>query len=198
MFTLALTFFLVANPIGNLPGIIALIKDFDFQRQRYIVLREGTIALFLALFFQYVGEVFLGTLQIQDYALMISGGILLFIVSLGMLFSNKSIEKNANRQEPCIVPIATPILSGPGLLAMIMLKSKLENNNLKITLAILLAWVGVFAVLAAGPYLQKVLGKRGLTALEQVMGMIIALIGVEMIVKGGILFSKTLELQQAI
>lgn len=192
MFALALTFFLVANPIGNLPAIIALIKDFDFSRQRIIVLREGLIALALALFFQYAGEVFLGKLNIQDYALMISGGILLFVVSLGMIFSDKTKKDREIKQEPCIVPIATPILSGPGLLAMIMLKSKLEENNLKITLAILLAWVGVFAVLASGPYLQKLLGKRGLTALEQVMGMIIALIGIEMIVKGGLLFSKTL------
>lgn len=194
MLPLALTFFLIANPIGNSPAIIALVKDFDFQRQKIILLRESLFALILAIFFQYMGEWFLDMLSIQDYAVTIAGGLLLFIVSLTMIFSHAasdSEEATIAKQEPYIVPIATPIISGPGLLAVIMLKSKLEANNLKITLAILIAWVGVIGVLAAAPYLQKLLGKRGLAALEQVMGMILAMIGIEMIVKGSALLIKT-------
>jgi multiple antibiotic resistance protein len=63
---------------------------------------------------------------------------------------------------------------------------------LKIFLAILLAWVGVISILVAAPYLQKILGKRGLIALEQLMGMILALISMQMIVNGAFLFVKTL------
>jgi len=53
MFALALTFFLVANPIGNSPAIIALVKDFDLKQQKRILYREAIFALLLALFFQY-------------------------------------------------------------------------------------------------------------------------------------------------
>lgn len=187
MFSLALTFFLVANPIGNSPAIIALIKDFDFPKQKIVLFRETLIALALALFFQYFGEWFLSMLNIKDYAVTISGGLLLFIVSLTMIFSNSCSEeasKPTPKQEPFIVPIATPILSGPGLLAVIMLNSKLENNNLKISMAILIAWIGVAAVLAIAPYMQKFLGRRGLAALEQIMGMTLAFIAIEMVLKG--------------
>lgn len=190
---LALTFFLVANPIGNTPAIIALIKDFSFERQKKIMLRESILALLLALFFQFFGEVFLGALKVHDYAVTFSGGILLFLVALNMIFVTKEEGRHvAAKQEPFFVPIATPIISGPGLLAIIMLYSKQEANNLKISTAIILAWIGVFAVLNSAPYIQKLLGKRALIALEQLMGMVLALLAMQMIVKGAILFVKTL------
>jgi small neutral amino acid transporter SnatA (MarC family) len=190
VFALALTFFLVANPIGNSPAIIALVKDFDFNRQRVIMLREGLLALLLALFFQYAGEIFLGGLHISDYAVTFTGGVILFLVSLSMIFSQhfSDADDKVKKPEPFFVPIATPILSGAGLLSVIMINAKIEQNNLKLTMAILLAWVGVFGVLLAAPYLQKLIGKRGLAAMEQIMGMILAMISIEMIVKGSALF----------
>lgn len=107
-----------------------------------------------------------------------------------MIFHKQENGDTHLKQEPFFVPIATPILSGPGLLAIIMLTAKLEQNNLKITLAILLAWLGVFVVMVGAPYLQRLLGKRGLLALEQVMGMILALIAMQMVVRGLTLFHE--------
>lgn len=194
IFELALTFFLIANPIGNSPAIIALVKDFDFAQQKKILFRESIFALLLALFFQYFGEIFLTLLNIQDFAVTITGGLLLLMVALTMIFSRPPTEEAKKaKQEPYIVPIATPIISGPGLLAIIMMKSKLEASHFKISAAILLAGLGVLAVLTSAPYLQKVLGKKGLAALEQVMGMILSLIAIEMLVKGVSLFLKTLS-----
>lgn len=195
IFANALTFFLIANPVGNSPAVLALVKDYDFVKQRTILFRESIFALILALFFQYFGEAFLGLLQIQDYAVTMTGGILLLIVAMGMIFHQAESGNTAQqaKQEPYIVPIATPIISGPGLLAVIMLKSKLANDNVKISLAILIAGIGVTFILTTAPYLQKLLGKRGLAALEQVMGMILALISVEMLVKGVTLYLKILH-----
>lgn len=195
IFKLALTYFLITNPIGNAPAILSLVKDFDFYKQKRIIMREGIIALFLALFFQFFGDLFLGSLQIQDYALTISGGIILLITSLGMIFSKPaSEEQGQEKQEPFIVPIATPLLSGSGLFSYIMVTSRLEENNLKISGAILIAWVGVLAVLYICPYLMRRLGKSGLAALEQIMGLLIALMATELLLKGSAKFIKTLNL----
>lgn len=194
LLSIALTFFLVTNPIGNSPTIIALVKDFDFEKQKKILRREGIISLIIALFFQFFGELFLGLLKVQNFAVTLCGGILLFLVALKMIFAMCNNNSTAAvKQEPFIVPIATPLLSGPGLLTIIMLYSRQECNNLKITSAILIAWVGVLGVMIAAPYLQKILGKRGLVALEQLMGMILAMIAMDMIVKGSALFLKTLH-----
>lgn len=150
--------------------------------------------MLLALFFLFLGETFLNCLHIENYALRISGGILLFIVALRMIFTNhphSSTEETSS--PPFIVPIATPLLSGAGLLTMIMLYSKQEANNLKVFLAILVAWVGVTAVLVTAPYLQLFLGKRGLAGLEQLMGMLLAMMSMEMIVQGASLFMTLLK-----
>lgn len=192
---LALKFFLVTNPIGNSPAILALVKDYEFSRQRFILIREAIISLLIALFFQFFGEAFLNLINIKDYAVSLCGGILLFIVALNMIFAAPPEDAEATaKQEPFIVPIATPILSGPGLMSIIMLNAKLEPNGWYVTLSILLAWVGVILVLAISPYLQRVLGKRGLVALEQVMGMVLALMSAGMIVNGITLFKNTLTI----
>lgn len=181
----ALLFFLVSNPIGNSPAILALVKHVDLQRQKFILFREGVIALLLALFFQYFGEFFLGLLGTEKYTLTISGGILLLIVALSMLFSSHGESKETKvKQEPFIVPIATPLIAGPGVMTFIMIRSSEVNNSFEITCSLLIAFTGIILVMTMAPYLQKLLGKKGLDALEQVMGMVIAFIAVEMLVKG--------------
>ncbi len=186
-------FFIVTNPIGNSPTIIALIKDHTLRQQQKILFRESIFSMLLAIFFLFLGETFLHNLCIKNYALTTSGGILLFIVALKMIFSDREESKVVGpKQDPFIVPIATPLLSGAGLLTMIMLYSKQEGNDIKILMAILLAWVGVTIVLVTAPYLQLLLGKRGLSALEQLMGMLLAMIAMEMIVQGSALFLTAL------
>ena len=115
---LSLTFFLVTNPIGNSPTFLALVKDYDFENQKRILLREGIISLIIALFFQYLGEHFLGLLHVSDYAMTLCGGILLLIISLTMIFPKvPKITHKPKKQDPFIVPIATPLLAGPGVLS---------------------------------------------------------------------------------
>jgi multiple antibiotic resistance protein len=194
VFSLAIIFFFVANPIGNSPTILALVKSFPFERQKRIIIREALIALLLAIFFQYGGEGFLSLLHVDSYAVTMCGGVLLFLVALQMIFSQAEKEEAATlKKEPFIVPIATPLLSGPGLLTIIMLKADEVKDNAKITFAILLTWTGVMAVMIIAPYLQKILGKRGLLALEQLMGLVLLMIATDMLVRGMALFINTLS-----
>jgi small neutral amino acid transporter SnatA (MarC family) len=192
-FQLALTFFIVTNPIGNIPPILALLKDYDLKRQQRILIREGIISFLIALFFQYFGELFLSILNVKDYALTLTGGMILLIIAIGMIFPKASTGPTTKlSQEPFIVPIATPLLSGAGVLSLIMLFSKEEQNAFKVSSAIVLAWIGVVAVLALAPLLQQLLGKRGMLALEQLMGMVLAIIACGILIKGFTLFSNTL------
>ena len=78
-------------------------------------------------------------------------------------------------------------------MTMIMVSAAAEPSNLKISLAILIAWFGVTIVLVTAPYLQKVMGKRGMSALEQIMAMLLGLMSFEMLIKGLDLFLKSLE-----
>jgi multiple antibiotic resistance protein len=193
VFSIALSFFLIANPFGNSPAVLAVVKDFPFARQKAILLRESLIALVLALFFQFCGRTFLDALGIADYAVPLCGGALLFIVALGMIFPIDSTQSTQQKthQEPIVVPIATPLISGPGLLASIMLYSQKVQDPYMVTTAILITWVGVTLVLVNAPYMQKVLGRQGMVALEQLMGMAVSMIAMDMLVTGTALFLNT-------
>lgn len=187
-------FFLVANPIGNSPTILALLKDFDFDRQRKIVFREAIFALVITLLFMFFGEFFLKLLQVNLYALTLTGGVVLFIIALQMIFHKpETSQGGVAKREPFIVPIAIPLITGPGLMTMIMVNSRAEMNDFKLTVALLIAWVGVIVVLVTAPYLQKLIGKRGMAAMEQVMGLVLGLISMQMLVSGTMLFVKSLK-----
>ncbi|NGX57504.1 MAG: hypothetical protein K940chlam3_00396 [Chlamydiae bacterium] len=180
--SLAFIFFIVANPIGNGPVMLAIIKDFDYQHQKRIMWRESVFAFFLALFFQFFGEVFLGTLHVAPYTLTYCGGILLFLVAISMIFPVLPEQVARAKKEPFFVPIATPLISGPGLMTVIMAKSQDITDWWVITAAIALSWIPVTFALVGAPMMLKVLKRRGMIALEQLMGMILMLISVEMFV----------------
>ncbi|CRX39443.1 MarC family protein [Estrella lausannensis] len=189
VFAIATMLFIICNPIGNSPAILAIIKDFPIERQRAIMIREGIFSLLIALFFQFFGEWFLHLLDLKDYTVSFCGGLLLFFVSLSLIFPVKGESSgDKKKQEPFIVPIATPLLTGPSLMATIMLKSRELPGFLTLSTGILIAWLGVIPVLLFTPYLQKVLGNKGVTALEQFMGMVLAMIAIQMLLSGIKLF----------
>ncbi len=192
---IVITLFLVANPVGNSPAIIALIKEFDFAHQKRIMLRESILSFFLALFFQFCGEMFLGLLKVESYTVKMCGGILLFLVAINMIFPKRKTEKTVVlKQEPILVPIATPLITGPALLTIIMLYSHQEPSVIKLTTAIVISWIGISAVLVSAPYINRIVGKRGLMALEQLMGLILTMMSIEMIISGIHKFMGTLSL----
>jgi multiple antibiotic resistance protein len=187
LFSVALAFFLIANPIGNTPGFIALVKHFDLKTQRKILVREAFIALAIALFFQFLGEYFLGLLMVQDFALRMCGGCLLFLTALRMIFPPPPSDYSAVT-EPMIVPIATPMITGPGLMTTIMIYAKEAESTFLITAAIFVTWIGILLVLNLAPYLKKLIGDVGLTAMEQLMGMVLSMISMQLFVSGLHLF----------
>lgn len=187
LISVILSLFIIANPIGNSPAILAMIKDFSFAQQKKIMLREALIAFLLAITFQYAGEIFLSSLNISASAVSLCGGILLLFCALDMIFSSQSLNDGkkvkALKQEPFLVPIATPLISGPGVLTMIMVYSQ-QLPSLTLTFAIFITWTLIALVMVSSPYIQLVLKRRGMGALEQLMGMILTMISVEMMVSG--------------
>lgn len=195
IFSLALTFFLIANPIGCAPLFLALVKDYDFERQKKILLREGLFSLFLVFFFLFIGEVFLSTLQIEQYSVQIGGGVLLFLVSMSMIFPHPhSVSGTSLNQEPFIVPIATPLISGGGIFTTVIVYLKRTQSYLLMSEAILVAWAAIIGVMYFSSYFQKLLGKSGLAAMEQLMGMLLMMLSVELMAGGTHLLIKAMHI----
>lgn len=192
-FSLALTFFLIANPIGNVPAVVGLIKNYSFEKQKKIMARECFFAFLLALIFQFVGKEFLSLIEIQQYTVSIAGGVLLFLVALSQIFPSHQTEEDKQlATEPFLVPIATPLVTGGGVMSTIMLYSQLYPTWM-VSLGLCIAFVGVGIIMMGGPYLQKLLGKQGILTLEQLMGMILSFLSMELIVNGAKMFRESIS-----
>jgi multiple antibiotic resistance protein len=125
-------------------------------------------------------------LQVQPETLSISGGIILFIIAIKMIFpSAGSITGLAAGEEPFIVPLAIPMIAGPSVIAALLLLSSQHPDKLtELSIAVLLAWGATFFILMFYGLFHKLLGERGLKAIERLMGLLLVMISTQMFLDG--------------
>jgi len=177
---------LIMNPLGNLPFFLSTLKSVNPKRHTPIIIRETFFAYLLLVVFMLFGQFFLRSVQITEQALGISGGIILFIIAIRMIFPEErgSAEKQPTG-EPFFVPLAVPMTAGPGALTTVMLFSTTQPEKKLIwILAITAASIVVGTVLLGGRYLSNYLGERGLIALERLSGMMLTAMAVQMFLSG--------------
>jgi multiple antibiotic resistance protein len=192
LFSIAFSLFLLMDSIGNVPLYLSILKNFNPKRQRIIILREMTIALLIIIAFVFLGDKLMTFLQISDSTIQISGGIVLFLICLKMIFPSKDDpqEHVSLDEEPLVVPLAVPFVAGPAVLAAVMIYARQEMNYLLMIGAIAIAWAASLIILLASSFLKNILGIRGLTAIERLMGLILILISVQMFLTGLHSFTK--------
>jgi len=182
----AVVLFFVMDPLGNIPIFLSLLKDIEPKRRWKIISRELLIALVILLIFLFFGQRVLDILQLESESVSIAGGIILFIIGIRMVFpSRHGILGDQLEDEPFIVPLAIPLIAGPSSLATLMLLVNSDPTNMLNWLYVLLiAWILTAVILLSAPIFYKILRKRGLAAIERLMGMILIMIAVQMFVTG--------------
>ncbi|WP_432738224.1 MarC family protein [Maridesulfovibrio sp. FT414] len=184
VFEIAFPLFLIMDPLGNLPVCLSMLKDFSPQRQRRILLRELLFALGIIILFMYLGAGLMKVLNIHQSTLRIAGGVILFIISMKMIFPKPESSTSETEKDPFIVPIAVPLFAGPSLLAAVMVYGSRGDADLTVLSGVLLSWLAAFGIMMTGPTLARILGKRGLRACERLMGLILILLAVQMLEDG--------------
>ncbi|MFC4991585.1 MarC family protein [Rubritalea tangerina] len=176
---------IVVDPFGNIPMFYAVLSGTPEDRHRKIMLRELLFALLIMMFFLFLGNHMLEFLDLKTSTLRVSGGVVLFLIAMGMLFPAKSVLKEVETEEPFIVPLAVPLMAGPSVLTLIMLLAAKHQDEMgQVTLAVFLAWLTVAVIMLASPFFMKVLGRKGMRAIERLMGMLLVMISVQMILDG--------------
>ncbi len=194
-FSAALLLFLVMDPLGNIPLYLTALKNVPVERRMRVIFRELLIALGIMVLFLFSGQAFLSALNISEPALTTTGGVILFLIAIKMIFpSDDGQKKHANEEEPFIVPLAIPYVAGPSALATLLLIMNNEPERWPEWLgAVFVAWlVTGIILLAAGP-LAKILRNRGLIAIERLMGMILVAIAIQMLMNGAVEFVTLLD-----
>ena len=182
-----LTLLLIMDPLENIPLFRSVLKTVDDEsRKRQILIRELCFALLVLLIFLFVGQYLLLWLNLRQEAVSIAGGIVLFLISLRMIFpTEKGIMGEMPAGEPFFVPLAVPLLAGPSTLAMLILLARSQPDRIfECLIAVLGAWVVTSLIMLSSTKLHKLLGVRGLIAVERLMGMVLVAISVQMLLDG--------------
>jgi multiple antibiotic resistance protein len=181
--SIVLLLFIVLDPFGNLVTLNTLLRDYEPARRRRIMLRESIIALGILLLATFAGQPILSALGLHSYALGIAGGIVLFMIALGMLFPAHRLIEDAKLEDPLIVPIAMPLIAGPSAISMVILLAE-KHTAWLVAGAVAIASLAITAILSVSPAIYGFLGRRGALAMERLMGMLLVMLSVQMILDG--------------
>jgi MarC family membrane protein len=186
VFSAGVLLLLVIDPFGNVPVVMATLRGCDPARRRRIVLRECLIAYAILVAFMLGGRTFLAWLQLSRESLAIAGGLILFLIALRMVFRHPDgLFGDVPGAEPLIVPLAVPAIAGPSALATVMLMVSREPTRLPEWLVALTgAMLLTTLVLAGATRLTRVLGERGMLAIERLMGLVLTALAVQMLLDG--------------
>lgn len=178
--------FFVMDPLGNVPMFLSALRHVEHSRVRRVIVRELVIALAIMIGFLFVGRFILGMLHVSRAALTAGGGFVLLLIALRMVFpSSEASLREEVESEPLVVPLAIPYTAGPSMLATELLLMTREPERWPVWLgAVCIAWLCSAVILFFATNLKQLLGSRGLTAMERLMGMLLVTVGVEMLMQG--------------
>lgn len=174
----------VIDPIASVPVIMTLTSKME-KKQRASISNVTIVTVAILLFvFAFVGNAIFSIFGISMFSFMIAGGVLLFIVAIELLthgewkFGSQSLE-----DESGIVPLAFPLLAGPGALALAILT--FETYGSLVTILSIIIVLGItYAVLRLVEPIYRLLGKRGSMIVTRIFAIIVAAFAVQFIIDG--------------
>ena len=188
-----ISLWVVIDPIGSIPVFIAVTAGLQASAQKKVALKACLIAAALLLFFLALGQVLLEKLSISLDSFQIAGGIVLFLFALTMIFGDSKPEEETkaiqgNISHLAIFPLAIPSLASPGaMLSIVMLTDNHRHSILEqsVTALVMLSVILITLILflLAGP-IQRFMGIAGASIVSRVMGLVLASVAVDNILKG--------------
>ncbi|MFC4690437.1 MarC family protein [Dokdonia genika] len=184
--------FAVIDPIGTIPVYLEATKEFDLRYKKKIAIRASVMAFMILLFFIVIGQLILEGMSVSLDAFQISGGVILFLFALTMIFGDGKPDQEKNGitdyKHVTIFPIAIPSIASPGAIMAVVL---LTDNHLYsiqeqlITTVLVLIVIGLTCLILLGANrLQKRIGNYGITVISKIMGLILAAYAVQSILSG--------------
>ncbi len=201
------TFFVVVDPIGLLPVFIALTAGFSPARRRQVALNALLISAGVLALFGLAGEAALGAIGVGLPAFRISGGVMLFMIAVEMLFEKRSERRSKTASDavdekrgaadaaeaveeppdPTVFPLATPLIAGPGAMAsMILVTARAPSAAAEAMVYVALGAVLLLTYLCflvAGP-IERLLGPTGVKLVTRLFGVLLGALAVQFILDG--------------
>ncbi|BAL23891.1 MarC family protein [Azoarcus sp. KH32C] len=188
--------FFIVDPIGVVPLFVSMTARDDLAKARDMARRACVVATCVMVFFAVFGSVVLQTFNITLGAFRVAGGILLMITAFDMLRAHQASTRTSPEEEQegearediAIVPLAMPLLAGPGAIATAMVLVAQHGSTVAGTVAVVAAIVLTmtlaYVLLHGAHTVKRLLGRTGVAVLERVFGLILAAIAVQFVFDG--------------
>ncbi|WP_126148061.1 MarC family protein [Synechococcus elongatus] len=200
----ATTLFAMLNPLGMLPVFISYTESERRQVQRWAAFFISLTVFGLLILFLLTGSTLLRFFGITLSSFRIAGGILLLLLGINLTIGNaakqakvivKQEQENSLRAaesvyKKIVIPLAVPLLVGPGAIANVILHGTLaeteQQYGLLAEFALIIALMSLltFIIFQSGRWFQKVIGDVGLSILTRILGLLVAAIGIQFLVAG--------------
>ena len=189
--------FVVVDPFAAVPFFLAMTSD-QSEAQRRETARRAAIGAWLILTsFGLLGALLFRLLGISIPAFKLAGGLLLLLIAIDMIriapsrarITEPEVEAGQVKEDVAIVPLAMPLLAGPGSIAtVIVLMGRVQPrqwwNGLPVLGAVAVVAVATYFTLAAATRVERVLSRTGMNILERVAGMLLAAIALQFMIDG--------------
>ncbi|OQK17011.1 MarC family transcriptional regulator [Methyloprofundus sedimenti] len=183
----------VIDPIGTIPVFISVTKNLSPKHRRKTAIKAVAFAALILLFFLCVGQILLEALDIPLVSFQITGGIILFLFALTMIFGDSKPQQEEQLEieagKDCAVfPLAMPSIASPGaMLAVVVLT---DNNRYDLysqmvtASAMMIVLLATLILLLSAGWILRIIGKSGAGIISRVMGLILATVATEYILSG--------------
>jgi multiple antibiotic resistance protein len=187
--------FIVVDPVAGIPVFLAITPNKSGGERRSLALRGCSIGCVIIIFFLAGGHQVLTYFGIQTPAVQICGGILLFVISLDLLYGRATGTETSSRetmlaeakQDISVTPLAIPILAGPGAIATSIIFAGRTRGPLDFGVLIagcITVFAATYVCLHWADHLNRIIGDLGMTILTRIMGLLIAFISVQYVIDG--------------
>ncbi len=189
------TLFIAVDPFGLIPVFVLFISRSNAAERKKIIFKAILTAVIVSVFFIFLGRYILLYLGVSPDAFLISGGILLFILSIELILAKPASSRiisddmtDMEKEDASVFPLAIPMISGPGTIAALMMfSSQAENDLLMLVMITLIAMAVLFLtmiIMFLSARIEKILGRTGISVVQRIMGLILSALAVQFIING--------------
>ncbi len=195
LLTILIPLIIIMDPLGNLLFFLLFTKQNTPAEKGRMAVITSVSACLILFFFAFTGDFVLHFFGIGLPAFQVAGGFIFFVYALQMLHlipsglktTIEEEEEGITKTNAALVPMATPMLAGPGAItAVLVWKLNPDNpvNTPLLLIAITVACIIVFNVFYFGKRISKVLGVGGIRVITRLMGLLLAVIAVQFMING--------------
>jgi multiple antibiotic resistance protein len=190
------TAFTIIDPVGMIPLTISVTAESSTAERAAIVDRAVVVAGAVIIVMGLVGRLILDSLGISLPAFTIAGGVLLFLISIDMLFARKNGTRQNPEEEqagaestnPAVFPLAIPMLAGPGTIATVLVLASFAHGKPADQAILFAAYASAMLVtwicMRASARLLRVIGTTGIHVVTRIFGILLSALAVQFVING--------------